>query len=228
MIVSCSQPYFAPYAGFFHKARLSDIFVLLDDVQFPRKTTWVTRNRLKNEQGTLWMTIPVFKKGLGLQKISEVRICQEGGWRRKHLQTVYNAYGRAPYLSDHRGLLEIAFSKDQDRILDLNLFVIDYLVRCLRLETPIVRMSALGLSGQGTELILAICQALGATRFLVQASALKYYDAARFAEVGIQMQVHRKPDWVYPQLWGDFIANLSILDLIFNCGPKSAEILFGR
>ena len=54
MIVSANQPYFAPYPGFFYKARLSDVFVILDEVQFPRKTTWVTRNRFKENQRTLY------------------------------------------------------------------------------------------------------------------------------------------------------------------------------
>jgi len=75
MILSTNQPYFAPYPGFFYKAHLSDCLVILDDVQFPHKTTWISRNRFKNDQGTFWMTIPVLKKGLGLQKISQVRIC---------------------------------------------------------------------------------------------------------------------------------------------------------
>ena len=73
MILSTSQPYFSPFPGFFLKAFLSDIFVILDEVQFPRGTTWLTRNRFKNDQGTLWMTVPVWKKGLGLQKIKEER-----------------------------------------------------------------------------------------------------------------------------------------------------------
>ena len=78
MIISANRPYLASCSGFFYKAHLSDYFVILDDVEFPRKTTWITRNRIKNDQGTLWMTIPVWKKGLWLQQISEVRICQTG------------------------------------------------------------------------------------------------------------------------------------------------------
>ena len=70
MIVSANQPYLLPFPGFFHKAYLSDVLVILDGVQFPRRTTWISRNRFKDSQGTLWMTVPVWKKGLGLQKIN--------------------------------------------------------------------------------------------------------------------------------------------------------------
>jgi hypothetical protein len=77
MIVSANQPYFLPFPGFFHKVHLSDVPVIPDSVQFPRKTTWINRNRFKNSQGTLWMTVPVRKKALGLQKINDVRICHD-------------------------------------------------------------------------------------------------------------------------------------------------------
>ena len=80
MIVASAQPYFAPYTGFFAKALFSDVLVLLDSVQFPQRTTWMTRNRFKNEQGTLWMTMPVWRKGRGFQKIGDVRVAREGSW----------------------------------------------------------------------------------------------------------------------------------------------------
>ena len=106
MIVSANQPYFAPYPGFFSKALRSEIFVLMDAVQFPRGTTWMTRNRFKNDQGTLWLTVPVWKKGLGLQRIDEVRICYEFPWQRKHLASLKTAYGKAPFFEDHLPFLE--------------------------------------------------------------------------------------------------------------------------
>jgi hypothetical protein len=58
-MISATQPYFSPYLGFFNKAYLSDHFIVLNDVQFPRGTTWISRNRWKNDQGALWMTVPV-------------------------------------------------------------------------------------------------------------------------------------------------------------------------
>jgi hypothetical protein len=72
MVISTSRPYFAPFPGFFSRIYHCDVFIILDNVQFPRGTTWITRNRFKNDQGILWMTVPVWKKGLGLQKINDV------------------------------------------------------------------------------------------------------------------------------------------------------------
>jgi hypothetical protein len=225
MIVSTNQPYFAPYAGFFYKACRSDCVVILDDVQFPRKTTWITRNRFKNDQGNLWMTIPVLKKGLGLQKISDIRICHAGNWKRKHLRSLKSAYANAPFLADHINVMERSLTVQHDRILDLNLEIIGYILDYLKIETRMVLMSELDVSGKGQSLIIDICKSLGATRFLVQSSASAYYDPAQFESEGLELVSFKKPDFVYPQLWGDFIANLSVLDMLFTCGPKARDII---
>jgi hypothetical protein len=225
MIVSVNQPYFAPYPGFFLKANLSDYFVILDDVQFPRGTTWISRNRFKNDQGTLWMTVPVHKKGLGLQKISDLRICHPGNWGKKHLRSFRNAYAHAPYLHEHLGLMERLLSEQFDRLLEFNMEIIDYILGYLGIDTRLVPMSRLGVTGKGTPLIIEICKALGATQFMVQSSAVGYYHPALFESAGIELISYKKPDYVYPQLWGDFIANLSVLDMMFTCGPKAREII---
>ena len=225
MIISTNQPYFAPYPGFFFKAHLSDYFVILDDVQFPRKTTWITRNRFKNDQGTLWMTIPVWKKGLGMQKISEVRICHTGNWKKKYLRSLQNAYSNAPFFLDHFGLMERVFSLQYDSLLGLNMDIINYTLDYLKIETRIVLMSELGVSGKGTPLTIDICKSLGTTQFLVQSSALSYYEPAQFDSEGLEIVAFKKPEYLYPQMWGDFIANLSILDMMFTCGAKARNIV---
>ena len=130
MIVSTVQPYFAPHAAFFAKAVRSDVMVLMDDVQFPQRSTWLTRNRFKNDQGMVWLSVPVWTKGLGLQKIREVRLCNEGRWRAKHLATLRAAYGRAPYLEEHQAFLEGLYGKNHVFLLDMNLELLRYLAQC--------------------------------------------------------------------------------------------------
>lgn len=227
MIVATNQPYFAPYPGFFLKAHLADCFVILDAVQFPRRTTWITRNRFKNDQGTLWATVPVLKRGLGFQKIHEVRISYAENWPLKFRRTFDHAYARAPYLRDYVGLMERVLSRNTEYLLDFNLEIINGLKDHLDIDTRIELMSELGVSGKGTSLIINICKALGADRFLVQSSARAYYEPAEFDQAGIELVSFSKPRYVYPQLWGDFIENLSVLDLLFNCGPKAREIIVG-
>lgn len=225
MVVSANQHYFCRFPGFFYKALLSHVLVILDAVQFPQSTTWVSRNRFKNDQGSLWLTIPVWKKGLGLQNIDQVRICYERGWPRKHLESLKSAYSNAPYLKDHLSFVEEMFSSKFAKLVDLNLTVIRYLMNFLQMDTRLVLLSDLGVKGRGTQLLVEVCKALGASTFLVQSQAQKYLDAKLFQEDGVELRSFRYLPPIYPQLWGDFLANLSTFDLVFNCGLKARDIL---
>ncbi len=227
MTTAVNQPYFAPYAGFFYKAWLCDYLVILDDVQFPRGTTWITRNRFKNDQGTLWLTIPVWKKGLGLQKIGSVRICREGGWTRKHLESLKHAYVHAPFFNEHLAFAEKVFKTTHEKIIDLNLEVIRYILDFLEIDTRVILQSDLGAAGKGDRLLIDICRRLGESVFMAQRAARKYLDQDVIGSAGITIRYFSAPTPIYPQLWGNRIDNLSIFDLIFNCGPKARDILLG-
>lgn len=171
------------------------------------------------------MTIPVRKRGLGLQKISEVKICQAGNWKKKHLRSLQSSYAHAPFLLDHLGLMERVLSLRYDGLLDLNLEIINYILSYLKIQTQMVLISELGVKGKGTPLIIDICKSLGATQFLVQSSALAYYDKVQFKSEGLELVSFKKPEYIYPQLWGEFITNLSVLDMMFTCGTKTRDIV---
>jgi len=225
MIVSTYQPFFAPFPGFFLKAHLSDMMVILDDVQFPQRTTWITRNRFKNDQGALWITIPVWRKGLGLQKINEVTIFPEGNWRKKHLASLKTSYAHAPYFREHLDFVSEIFSGRFEKLIDLNMSIIQYLKKHLMIDTPLILLSSLGIKGRGNDLLIEICRKIGSSDYLAQRSAEKHLDQELFSDAGINLHFFTPPSPVYPQLWGEFIHNLSAFDLLFNCGPKSHEIL---
>jgi hypothetical protein len=227
MIVSAHRPYFAPFPAFFAKASRSDVFVLMDTVQFPRGTTWLTRNRFKNDQGTLWLTLPVWKKGLGLQQINEVTLCQEGRWAGKHLSSLKAAYRKAPFFSEHEGFLEGIYRGEAVKLMDINLQVIRYLFEEFRIQARLVLLSELGIREKEPLLSLAVCRHLAATRLLATRGAERFLDEKRFRDEGIEFVPFSPKPLVYPQLWGPFIANLSALDLLFCCGPKAGEIIAG-
>ena len=225
MIISTNQPYFSPFPGFFYKAHLSDVFVILDTVQFPRGTTWISRNRFKSDQGTLWLTVPVWKKGLGLQRIHEVRVCHDFRWVTKHLASLKTAYAKAPYFAEHLPFMESTYLARFEKLIELNLTVIRYLFQQLKIKTKIKLLSELGIQTAGNQMLVEICQALGAAVYLAQHAAKKFLDTGLFQQKGIQIQYIKPPACVYPQLWGAFVSNLSTFDLLFNCGPKAQDIL---
>jgi hypothetical protein len=228
MLVAAAQPYLAPFAGYFYRIHHADAFVVLDRVQFPRGPTWVTRNRFKNDQGMFWITLPVWKKHLGLQPIDQVRICHEFGWARKHRRSLAHAYGHAPYYAEYGCYLEKMLEIRWDRILDLNLELLHYAKKALSLDTRLFLQSQLSSRSTGANLLIDICRELAADGFLAQAPARHYLDENAFAGAGLSLQYIQIPTFVYPQLWGDFKANLSVFDMLLNCGPKSADIIFGH
>lgn len=225
MILSTNQPYFAPFSGFFYKAYLSDVFVILDTVQFPRGATWINRNRFKNDQGTLWLTVPVWKKGLGLQRIDEVRICYEFPWITKHLASLKTAYAKAPYVRNYMPFVEKTYHTGFEKLINLNLKLIRYFFQQLHIKTEIKLLSELGIQATGHQLLIEICRHLGASTYLAQQASQKYLPSDLFEQKGIALEFFKPPACVYPQLWGRFIPNLSIFDLLFNCGPKAHDIL---
>lgn len=225
MILSTAQPYFAPYSGFFLKIYRVDVFVLLDAVQFPRGGTWLTRNRLKNDKGVLWINIPVWKKGLGLQRIDEIKICNEFFNPQKILSSITHAYGKAPYFEEHYPFLEKVLKDNPQRLLDINLKIIQYIIEYLGIRTRVCLLSDTGIAGKGDELLIRLCEHFGAEIFLAQKPAKKYINQELFHKSNIKIEWFNPSIPVYPQLWGEFLPNLSILDLVFNCGPKSLDIM---
>ena len=225
MIITASRPYFAPYPGFFSKAGLADILIILDDVQFPRGTTWITRNRFKNDQGIWWMTIPVWKKGRGLQNINDVRVCHEGRWARKYLRGLKHAYGNAPYFAEHLQFLDNLFTAGSDRLIDFNLSILRHLMLNLGVDPEIRRLSELNITASGDRLLLEICRCFRTSVYLAPGTAARHLNADLFEKAGIELRPVNPRSPVYPQLWGNFIPDLSAFDLLFNCGPKAGEII---
>jgi hypothetical protein len=227
MIITTHQPIFLPWPGFFHKARRSDCMVLLDDVQFPRGGSWMTRNRLKYEQGTLWLTVPVWRRDRGLQSIRSVEICDERSWRRKHLQSIRQAYTNAPHFDEFFGAIGSIYEKKHERLADFNIDLIRLFWKVLALDTRLLLQSELGIEGRGTDLLLKICSRLGADRLSIFPATEKHIDTEKLSEQGISLVKVRFNPPVYPQLWGDFMYNLSMLDMLLNCGPASKGIVGG-
>lgn len=225
MILACHQPNFMPWSGLFFKALVADQFVLLDDVQFPLGGSWVNRNRLKNDQGELWLTVPVWKRGRSLQRIDAVEICHDEGWQKKHLLSLEHAYRHAPYWEEHGEFFREIYSEKWRRLLELNLAILDYLRLHMGIDRPFLLSSAFAVTSTGSERLADLCRAVGATAYLTVVSSKKYLHEEVFDRSGIQLLYYTFEAPVYPQLWGEFRANLSVVDLLLICGAKSTHLI---
>jgi len=223
MIVAIHQPQYLPWLGYFDKIRRCDAFVFLDNVQF-KKNEWQNRNKIKTSQRPQWLSVPVLHR-FG-QKIFEVKINNTVAWGKKHLQALITNYSKARYFNEHLEFFEKTYSQDWHYLVDLNIHTIHYLVKALGiLEKKFARASEFKLREENTERLVDLCKLLGGDIYLSGKDGPKYLNLKEFEKEGIQVifQDYRHP--IYPQLYGDFEPCLSVIDLLFNCGPESLSIL---
>ena len=220
------QPGYLPWLGFFEQLACVDLFVIYDDVQF-EKGSWRNRNRIKTPQGMQWLTVPVLTKGKEFPSIRNVRINNRENWRSRHVKALRQNYGKAPYFQAYAPGLFTILGQDRDMLLDLNLALIQWLGRQLGIDTEMVLSSDLDVPGVRTERLIQIIRHLGGNSFYEGAAGKNYIQTEIFLKNSIQVvfQEYRHP--VYPQLYGEFISHLSVVDLLFNCGAGSLEIILG-
>lgn len=224
-IAAIHQPGYLPWAGYFAKMMQADVFCHLDNVQFT-KNGWQNRNRIKTARGAQWLTVPVRRRHP--QAIREVEIDGRTDWARRHLQALRTNYGRAPFFATVFPALEEVLSRAWGRLLDLNLAMIDALRGLLGLAgRPAAIASSLPAREEPTGRLIDLCRALGADAYLAGEGAIGYMDFARFHEAGIRVFLQRFRHPVYPQRFGAFVPQLSVIDLLFACGPESGRVLAG-
>ena len=220
------QPGYLPWLGFFDQMRRADVFVYYDDVQFD-KQGWRNRNRIKSPAGPHWLTVPVHREGMG-QRILDVEIDNRMPWARKHLGTLRQFYARAPFSRRYLPELEALLQRRWERIVDLDIAVVEMMCEWLGLQRPTARSSGLDIEGERSHRLLKLCQHFGASRYLSGDAAKDYLDVGLFARHGIEVEWQQYRHPIYPQQHGEFVPYLSALDLLLNCGDESAAILTAR
>ncbi len=226
MRVGIHQLHYLPWLRYFDKIHHSDVFVVLDDIQF-NKNGWQNRNRVKTSSGATLLTVPVFMHAG--QRLDEVRIHDETPWRRKHWATIDQSYAHAPYFSEYAGFLRETYSREWETLNGLNRHMLRLFVDALGIRTPLVYSSDLRVPGTATERLANLIKAVGGDTYLSGAYALDVYlDAGLLEREGIALELQEWHAPVYPQRHGDFIADLSIVDLLMNCGPESLGVLCGQ
>lgn len=221
--VAVLQPGYLPWLGFFDQMRRSDVFIIYDDVQFD-KHGWRNRNRVKSPNGPVWLTVPVHLERSG-QLISDICIDNRRAWARKHIGTIRQFYNRAPYLNCYLPILEELLNKRWERIVDLDMAIIEQFHCWLKLSSRVVLSSQLPIQGNRSERLLNVCLHFNAARYLSGNAAQDYLDVGSFEKNGIQVEWQNYSHPQYPQMHGEFVPYLSALDLLLNCGDDSINIL---
>lgn len=216
MIISIHQPNFLPWLGYFYKIAASDMFIVLDDVQYT-KNSYINRSQIKTPQGCLWLTVPVHASLSN--KINEVRISQTI-WKEKCLKTLESFYKKAPYFLNYKEEIFALFSKEYTYISELNIAFIKYLCSVFEIKTPFFLASEMPSSFKGDDRLIELVKNLKGNVYLSGLGGKQYQSEKKFKEKEIELIYSPFEHPIYPQLWRDFEAGLSALDFLFNCGPN--------
>ncbi len=226
MLVAIHQLHYLPWLRYFEKIVRSGVFVVLDDVQFT-KNGWQNRNMVRASPGAVRLTVPVHAKAR--MTLDEIRIDNGANWRRKHWRTLESAYRKAPHFDAYAPFLENTYAAQWDSLNALNRHMLEFFVQSLGIGTRIVYSSDLAVPGEATERLVNLVKAVGGDTYYSGAFAVEAYvdvDAMKAAGIAVTLQQWQCPQ--YPQFHDGFIPDLSIVDLLMNCGPRSLELLSGN
>ena len=228
--VAVIQSNYIPWKGYFDMIHDADIFVFYDDVQYT-KEDWRNRNKIKTPEGASWLTVPCGENISRL--VCEVEL-PGADWQRRHWKTITRNYGRAAGFQALRPFFEELYLKRRWKTLsEMNQAFITAIAReLLGIRTEFCDSRSFRLpdakkEDRWVELVRQIC----AGSLLIGPSARNYLDEEkqrRIRDQGIELvwkDYSGYPE--YRQLFPPFEHNVSILDLIFNCGYDSPYYIWG-
>jgi len=228
MIVSIHQPNYLPWLGFFDKIKRSDLFVIFDDVQFPRgKKHFGHRNQIKTNTGTKWLTVPIKNKS-DMVSFNDTIINYDIDWHYEHLRLIELNYKDTPYFNDYYQDLETIIKREYKSLTELSTDLIRYFMAKLNIRTTIARSSELSKQDEnGSDKIFSILENVNATDYLTGSGpgSQRYIDEGEFKKREINLHWQNYECKEYNQLFGDFIPYLSVVDLLFNHGEKAEEVI---
>jgi WbqC-like protein family len=223
--VAIVQSCYIPWKGYFDLINMVDEFILYDDRQYTRRD-WRNRNRIKTPQGSQWLTIPVEVKGRYYQRIDETKISQPG-WADRHWKTLEHNYRAAVHFEDRAPAVEALYRDPPGpRLSEVNRTFLEAICEILGIQAQLSWSTDYDAVGTKTERLVSLCRAAAATTYLSGPSAREYLDEALFIDAGISLEYIDYDGYPeYPQLHPPFEHEVTILDLIFNMGPKAPQFM---
>ena len=227
MILTAHQPVYLPWLGLFHKISLAETFVYFDQVQYLPKD-WMNRNKIRTKSGSIWLTVPVLRKGYRDLKTSEIEINNSTNWQKKHLRSISLNYKKSPYFENYIPFFEDVYSRKWEFLGDLNEYMLKWFLDELGIKVNFLNAKNFKFQGEKSSLILNMCKKLDASTYIFGTLGKDYANVHEFEKNNVKLifQDYNHPK--YSQLYSEFVSHLSVIDLLFNHGPKSLEIILSN
>lgn len=222
MKLAISQPTFLPWAGYFSLIDYVDHFIFLDNVQF-EKRSWQQRNYISLDKKKFLLTVPVISKGKRFQNINEVLILKEN--LDKILKTIFHAYKKSKFFENYFYEIDKIF-RNNNKILNLNCELIKYFIKQLSIDTEINYQTKIQINSKKENLIFDICKKVKCKEYISTIGSKIYLEKyENIPNSNIKINYFTYDNNHYSLKKNYFINKLSIIDLLFNKGPQSLEII---
>ena len=221
--IAILQSNYIPWKGYFDIINSVDEFIFHDDLQYT-KNDWRNRNKIKTDRGITWLTIPCGTDTNRL--ICEVQL-KDKSWQKQHWNIIRQYYGKTQYFKEYKDFFEnLYLGQEYMNLSDMNQMFIKQICCILGIKTKFDDSRHYNLQYHKAERVLELCKKAGATEYLSGPAAKDYIDEKLFRDANIKltwMDYSGYPE--YPQLYPPFEHAVSVLDLIFNCGPNAMEYM---
>ena len=167
MKIAIHQPEHFPYMGFFEKMKTSDVFVILDDVQY-KKNNWQNRNKFLNKNKVEEFFSVQVEKGATKKDIKDVKVV-EGNWKIKNIKKLQQNFN-----------IDTTNIYSYNKLIDINMASIIWARKKLNINKPIILSSSLNIKTKGTQRLADICDKIGATHYISGIGGKSYLDEKLF------------------------------------------------
>ncbi|MCZ7403007.1 MAG: WbqC family protein [Candidatus Methanoperedens sp.] len=224
-IVTIHQPNYLPWLGFFSKIKQANCFVILDIVKYSKNSV-INRNKIRTKEGGCYLTIPINKEYYS-SRICDVILPKENNWQRNHWKTIEANYNNSDYFDSYKDFFKLIYAKEYDYLWQVNENIINYLLNCFGIEIEVVKASELDIDSNlhASDLLVSILKHVNASTYLSGPSGLNYLESTKFKNNNINLNYFNFHHPIYKQRYNGFEPNLAGIDLLFNLGEKSKELI---
>jgi WbqC-like protein family len=228
MKAAIHQPNFLPWVGFFNKIKSVDLFIFFDDVQFERGKTYTSRTKILIQGNETWLTIPVTNKS-SLILIKDIEVVTDTNWKSKHLKCLSLNYKKAPYFEEIFQIIEKTYRVNSRYLIDFNIPLIKDICQYLKVSTELKLSSELDIANaKAGDKILSLLKSVNANEYLSGSGmgSKRYINDKEFELAEIKLSWQEFIQTPYHQYGAqNFVSNLSVIDLLFNMGKDSCQII---
>ncbi len=226
--IAILQSNYIPWKGYFDLINKVDEFIFYDEVQYTKRD-WRNRNKIKTQQGAVWISIPVNAESRQetMQPISAVPIA-ERTWCINHWEQIRRAYSKCPFFQEYSETFHTLYQKCQEieLLCEVNYLFIESICDILGIKTKLTQSRDYELIGDRSQRLMNLVLSAGGGHYLSGPAAKSYLDEKLFAENNISVE------WMcydgypeYDQRFPPFEHGVTILDLIFNVGKKAPDYM---